>query len=487
MKIQLNRELLKNTFQSAKNVLRNNGRMMVSLCRGQGGTPADEPKRRWDDSWQITEMAAHGDFILVAVEPFIKKNFPDYRCVGYRGQDVEFNMEGALVHIFSKRRPPYKSIDKETAKKRLALVPLFKGSNVSVPVFYSQLYRENPSKNSKSVVSFFLNLFYEELEKSMGELGKRELKILTDEDIPVYVNYSRGVVCKVTENDTEKELRLRLTSPQIFNQALQLLEKLDLENGLIFFPGMYFNPLSGQDFRTESPISFQYLLLGKNASTFAYRYIHKLTKKFETIDKTVTCSSRPQNLVTNEVPHPIHTVDSLIKEGNLFEGELSSEWVYELWQTEYVVSHVYSLKYKENTIEACVMYIDKLAELFFYAESWKDIWAIGHEVKIEKNLPTLKPALLYPLTYEFDITVKYSMNDGLNEDKLYQVLWLSAGHVIEHVELIDEFHSPQGWSSKTYRITYKSLDKPMYRSRVIDIHSHIVGKMLAASMRVTIS
>lgn len=32
---------------------------MVSLCKGQGGTPADgDSLRVWGDSWQIVEMAA---------------------------------------------------------------------------------------------------------------------------------------------------------------------------------------------------------------------------------------------------------------------------------------------------------------------------------------------------------------------------------------------------------------------------------------------
>ncbi|XP_029177291.1 mitochondrial ribosome-associated GTPase 2 isoform X2 [Nylanderia fulva] len=64
MRIEKNRELLKNFFLSSEKMIKENGQILVTLCNGQGGTPMDKPKRRWDDSWKIVEMAAHGNFIL---------------------------------------------------------------------------------------------------------------------------------------------------------------------------------------------------------------------------------------------------------------------------------------------------------------------------------------------------------------------------------------------------------------------------------------
>lgn len=106
MRIERNRELLKNFFVSAGRSLRNNGRVLVTLCNGQGGTSFDSPPRRWDDSWKITEMAAYGDFLLNTVEPFAWLSFRNYVVTGYRSLDKSFHSAGALTHIFVQAEPP---------------------------------------------------------------------------------------------------------------------------------------------------------------------------------------------------------------------------------------------------------------------------------------------------------------------------------------------------------------------------------------------
>ncbi len=58
--------------------------MCVSLCRGQGGTPADTPVRHWSDTWQVVAMAAYSDFVLTETVMFVAGDFPEYNCTGYR-------------------------------------------------------------------------------------------------------------------------------------------------------------------------------------------------------------------------------------------------------------------------------------------------------------------------------------------------------------------------------------------------------------------
>jgi len=58
---------------------------MVTLCKGQGGTGADNPKREWCNSWKITEQAAYSDLILTKVALFEGPTlFDDYTSVGFR-------------------------------------------------------------------------------------------------------------------------------------------------------------------------------------------------------------------------------------------------------------------------------------------------------------------------------------------------------------------------------------------------------------------
>lgn len=69
---------------SCVEVLAEDGEVHVSLCNGQGGTPADQPKREWHNSWQVSAMAAEAHLILSAVRHFESDNLPSYKSTGYR-------------------------------------------------------------------------------------------------------------------------------------------------------------------------------------------------------------------------------------------------------------------------------------------------------------------------------------------------------------------------------------------------------------------
>lgn len=102
-KIQLNRELLKKFFVSlsSSKLLSGTGEVLLTLCRGQGGTPENDSLRGYENSWKAVEMAAEGGFVLDRVEAFNPLEYPGYIPTGYRGHtDKGFRMEGALCHVF---------------------------------------------------------------------------------------------------------------------------------------------------------------------------------------------------------------------------------------------------------------------------------------------------------------------------------------------------------------------------------------------------
>ncbi|XP_060107111.1 ferredoxin-fold anticodon-binding domain-containing protein 1 [Heteronotia binoei] len=103
--VKKNKELLAGFFCSCAEVLAEKGEVHVALCRGQGGTPADQPRREWHNSWQVVAMAAEGGFILNDVHPFSTRDAGGYKCTGYRSQDKSFCVEGALNHIFIQSLP----------------------------------------------------------------------------------------------------------------------------------------------------------------------------------------------------------------------------------------------------------------------------------------------------------------------------------------------------------------------------------------------
>ncbi|XP_059353099.1 uncharacterized protein LOC132088367 [Daphnia carinata] len=100
MKLHLNRLLLKNFFVSASLLLSVNGKILVTLCRGQSGTPYDTNKRKKGDTWQIIDMASHGDLILVEAHPFCSSNWPLYNSNGYRSLEKGFQLDEAITFTF---------------------------------------------------------------------------------------------------------------------------------------------------------------------------------------------------------------------------------------------------------------------------------------------------------------------------------------------------------------------------------------------------
>lgn len=109
-KIHLNRELMSKFFVSCYPILACDGAIIVTLCHGQGGTCFDKQPKQQADTWQIVEMAAHGDLVLSCVEPWsVDSPLSNYTCVGRRNRDATFQREGALVHVF--KSAPIKFLD----------------------------------------------------------------------------------------------------------------------------------------------------------------------------------------------------------------------------------------------------------------------------------------------------------------------------------------------------------------------------------------
>nr|XP_046192383.1 ferredoxin-fold anticodon-binding domain-containing protein 1 [Oncorhynchus gorbuscha] len=98
--VKKNRLLLKHFFLSCVGVLKEEGEVLVSLCNGQGGTPADRPMREWHNSWQVVAMAAEAGLILNEVRPFDGEKPDSYQSTGYRGFLSNSNHPVRLVQDF---------------------------------------------------------------------------------------------------------------------------------------------------------------------------------------------------------------------------------------------------------------------------------------------------------------------------------------------------------------------------------------------------
>ena len=105
MKINRNRRLLLNVLTSCRSLLEDDGDIVITLCRGQGGTQAETVVRSRADTWRIVDMCHEAHCILTHVEIFCPDQFSDYQSVGYRGLYKGFNVDGAMVHVMRKGEP----------------------------------------------------------------------------------------------------------------------------------------------------------------------------------------------------------------------------------------------------------------------------------------------------------------------------------------------------------------------------------------------
>ncbi|GIX92268.1 uncharacterized protein CEXT_44261 [Caerostris extrusa] len=100
MNIKENRKLVELFFKSAQRVLQVNGKIGVTLCCKQGGTGAEMMPRIYENTWKIVYLAANAHLILCDIEFFNSQLYDTYKCSGYRGLSKQFNIEGAVTHMF---------------------------------------------------------------------------------------------------------------------------------------------------------------------------------------------------------------------------------------------------------------------------------------------------------------------------------------------------------------------------------------------------
>lgn len=463
MKIHLNRALLKRFFQSASELVTLDGRILVSLCKGQGGTRVDKPVRRWDDTWQVVEMAAQGNLVLISVEQFRSDIFPKYTSVGYRGGDCAFHTDGALVHIFSKREPLYPSTEVEMLVKYLEDQTLqTKFGNITCGSVYGMKYRDNPFVMEGSAVHYLSEEF-----KTFVETACAKVRHISDTDIPLHTKLPAvGPVCYAEEQGFECSLRHSLLD--VLDEVLKLWNQASDE--IIVFPGLVFNEV-GTDFSCP-PLSCHVLLLGSVCGV-SEQYIRRLLQTFKK-DVMYVSVSHCENLA--EFGHSFnYGKNILIKNG------ISSDVTVK-------VAQEFSLTVEGSGELSCVsvsvVHLDQLSELLFDIGNWRQLWAPKSCVLFDNNIPFLSFACFESLAYTYDIC--FTESPAFSVDKFYSILWQTAADIITNVEFLNLYESPSGWRSHCYRITYQSFDKALSKQKAIDIQETVIGKMMCVKLGVSI-
>ncbi|XP_050692769.1 uncharacterized protein LOC126983742 isoform X1 [Eriocheir sinensis] len=162
MRIERNRKLLHDFFQSATWVLEVDGCVLVTLCGGQGGVTLDPMARRYDDTWKVILMASHADMVLRSIEKFTPGHYPGYSATGYRSMEKGFCQASALTYTF---QVSMLSVDPTDALLTYP-VSICDGSVLHLPSFLHTCMKRDIVSDSSSLAGYFFSLL-------LGVLGGR--------------------------------------------------------------------------------------------------------------------------------------------------------------------------------------------------------------------------------------------------------------------------------------------------------------------------
>uniref|UniRef100_A0A3Q3X1C6 FDX-ACB domain-containing protein n=1 Tax=Mola mola TaxID=94237 RepID=A0A3Q3X1C6_MOLML len=492
--VKKNRELLKSFFLSCVQVLAEGGEVHVSLCNGQGGTPADHPTREWHNSWQVAAMAAEAHLILTDVHPFQREKHQSYKCTGYRSQDKGFHVEKALLHVFTRslpnEPPTHKKITRPQAYCLFSFIRGFLCSGSVHPVRLAQdfLLKRLAEKWSVSMTmeTFPLLLTAKQLQMCCHEVDATHyywIELLQKEPSS-NVHTSAGntkdqsaslasrectdtrsapsATClgsKGGENlkpaccpnvDPEREGGIYVLRPSLLPQAEDLLFGM---SGLVFrnvsinpwaLPSFHELVLRGVFPSACNPVT----LHGQMLETLLAPYGVSLVSE----QGGLCLTAQPMGLV-----------------GRVFASNAGDD-----------VPHV--------SITVCLN-LDLLAVLLFSLPDWRLLWS--HDPRFLKQFTlrpspgkAFRPLSLFPEHISFDI----SFWTGLTweERKFHVVVREASCGTVEQVKLVDRFSHPDlSQTSYCYRLTYRSHTHALSHTQALQFHKQLES-LLSSRLQVTI-
>ncbi|XP_049745230.1 ferredoxin-fold anticodon-binding domain-containing protein 1 isoform X1 [Elephas maximus indicus] len=506
-----NRELLAKFFQSCADVLAEAGEVHVALCRGQGGTPADKPRREWHNSWQVVAMAALGGLILSDVHPFSCETVPGYRCTGYRSQDKTFHLEGALNHIFT-RSLPFECFQPRIFRIRLGDQWFSFPEPEALKGKLNRRFLEAPSCHPIKTIN----------EKLIAELGKafplKRLKcsfpLLSQGNTSVLTSWNRDILSAafwigLLEDNSNSE-SLTDGTTQDMDEFLMSFSELSLPHGperddkeYAYEEGIYgqakvcLRPsllvhvqalIQAPDFLPGS----LYILSGP-----VFRKCLILPFTMPAFHETLLILAFSQNLkdgcLQSVLDHLKRILDSLLTQTLLEGSELSSavEFVLQPNGKDYVISvkchnfdpdgakdliigfvtiSTISIIQKDQCFVFVSINLDLLAMLVWDISDWRMLWTFDNRFLrnfVPGKIEPFKSYSLYPPSYTHDVSFWLDEKKGFDELEFHTVAREVSQDTVISIEFLSRFqHAKTEQVSLCYRLIYQTCDKALTREQV---------------------
>ncbi|NXL13477.1 FDXA1 protein, partial [Setophaga kirtlandii] len=517
-----NRQLLAGFFHGCAEVLAQEGEIHVALCNGQGGTPADQPRREWHNSWQIVAVAAGAGFILSHVHPFKAESIEGYKCTGYRSQDKSFCVEGALNHIFTRSTAPqcFTPMNYQTqlgSQKVSFQVPQvlvdkinrgFLEVNSSHPVrtikerLSAGLSQAFPLQNISSCLPLLQqghpggvchsNIFWVTLSPGEAPGTGKMSQGLAD-----------AVLCSHFGQDTAENGQEGCPDPEQFYLRPSLLPHAQaiMKKGA-FSPGTI-QVLSGPVFRKcrvtpHSMPAFHELLVVLAVSRGTENSCVQML--VENIKTTMNSLHQGVSGIKPSVS---------LQEAASFGTELSDFAAFERQLGE--VQHFLCVGTEPDPPGACVgviravpaefkshelvvvsasLNLDLLALLLCGISDWRMLWTWDRRFLRqfpEGELRLFKSFSLYPPSYVHDVSFWLPDGQGFDEVAFHTLARRVSGEMVVSIQLRDSFQQPgTGRRSLCYRVTFQSCDRALGCREAAEMQLHLreaIQQHLAVTLR----
>uniref|UniRef100_G1PR02 Ferredoxin-fold anticodon binding domain containing 1 n=1 Tax=Myotis lucifugus TaxID=59463 RepID=G1PR02_MYOLU len=511
-----NRELLAKFFRSdCADVLAEEGEVHVALCKGQGGTPADNPTREWHNSWQVVAMAALGGFILSDVHPFSCEAVPGYKCTGYRSQDKSFHVEGALNHIFT-RSLPFKGSQPRIFRVKLG------DQWFSFPEPEALVGKLNRGflKASSCHPIKTIN------EKLISELGKaftlKRLKcpfpLLPPEETSVLTSWNCDILSTV--------FWIHLLEDNSNSESLTGGTTEDMEDFLVSLSELSFPKSPGRDGEEEAhegiyaqakiwlrPSLLVHVQTVIQAPDFlpgslyilsgpVFQKCHILPFTMPAFHETLFILGINKNpkddCLQSLLNHLKGILGSLLMQTLLEGSKLSNsvEFVFQPNGKDYMInvkSHnfgpgcakdlsigsvttsVPSSIHEEQCFVFVSINLDLLAMLVWGISDWRMLWTFDKRFLknfVPEKIEPFKSYSLYPPIYVHDISFWLDEKKGFDELEFHTVARAVSQDTVISIQFLSRFQHPKTKQvSLCYRLTYQTCDKALTQQQVASMQS----------------
>ncbi|XP_035411719.1 ferredoxin-fold anticodon-binding domain-containing protein 1 isoform X1 [Cygnus atratus] len=503
-----NRELLAHFFHSCAEVLTEEGEVHVALCNGQGGTPADQPRREWHNSWQIVAVAAGAGFILSNVHPFKAETIHGYKCTGYRSQDKSFCIEGALNHIFTRSMPLayFKPMicEIELESRRISFqVPQVLVDKINRG--FLELNSNHPVQTIKEKLTAVLSQAFplQSIDYCLSLLFQGHLNgvchsnifwiVLSPEETPgteemasgqanailfSHVDFYRDTDDNIQEGcQISKQYCLR---PSLLPHAQAVIKSAAFVPGTLYvFSGPVFRKclISPYSMPVFHEMVFVCAVNRGTENSCIEMLVDKIKNSIHSLHQTV--SGFQLNVSLQEATSSETTE---LNDFAAFESQLSKIQYFLCMEVDTLDSFEkgscvgvirtapYELASRDLFVVSASLNLDLIAMLLCGIQDWRMLWT--SDTRFLRQFPRgelrlFKSFSLYPPSYVHDVSFWVPDGEQFDEVAFHTIARQVSGETVASIQLIDSFHqSETGRKSLCYRVTFQSCDKALSRREV---------------------